>query len=151
MKHVSKITAFAAFLIIAAVPATLAQSTAESMRSYTLPTFTVDGVADPELLSYVTPRVPSYLVGSSLIMYYTISDKGNVHSISSNGVFSQKNLAALMKDALSDWHFEPAINDSGEPVAIKVAMPVKIVANEASSYAYVSIDVKGMKLVSKSS
>jgi len=30
-------------------------------------------------------------------------------------------------------------------------MPVKIVANEASSYAYVSIDVKGMKLVSKSS
>ncbi len=51
MKHVSKITAFAAFLIIAAVPATLAQSMAESMRSY------------------VTLRVASYLVESSLIMH----------------------------------------------------------------------------------
>ncbi len=150
MKHVSKITAFAAFLILAAIPATFAQSAEEPLRSYTLPTFTVDGVADPELLSYVTPQVPSSLVGSSLIMYYTISDKGDVHSISSNGAFSQRDLATLMKDALRKWHFEPAINDSGEAVAIKVAMPVNIVAQDTSSNAYVSIDVKGMKLVSKS-
>jgi hypothetical protein len=60
-------------------------------------------------------------------------------------------LASLKKDALGDWHFEPAINDSGDAVAIKVAMPVKIMTTETSSNTYVSIDVKGMKLISKSS
>ena len=151
MKYVSKITALAAFLTISAVPAALAQSSKEPMRSYTLPSFTVDGVSDPDLQSYVTPRVPSYLVGSKLIMYYTISDKGNVHSISSNGAVSQRDLANIMTDSLREWRFEPAISNTGEAVSIRVAMPVEIVAQDSSSKAYVSIDVKGMKLVSKSS
>lgn len=151
MNHVSKITAVVAFFLIAAIPSTLAQSSEEPLQTYILPSFTVDGVADPELQSYITPRVPSALIGSKLTMYYTISAKGSVHGISSSGAISQRDLATIMTDALREWHFTPAVDNNGKAVAIRVAMPVEIMAQDSTSNAYVSIDVKGMKLVSKSS
>ena len=147
MKHISKISALAACLIFTAFSGAFAQSQEEATRSYTLPSFTVQGVADPELTSYVTPRIPSYLVGESLTMYYTINEEGDVKSIRSSVSFTGADLATKMTEALRHWHFEPAKNDAGEAVAIKVAMPVKVVPRGTSNNAYASIDLKNMKLV----
>ena len=149
MKQTPKIIALIASLMIAGFSGLSAQSQSEVTRSYTLPSFTVEGVADPELQSYVTPRVPSYLVGSKITMYYTIDTNGDVRSIRSNAVFTGGDLASMMTQALRSWHFEPARNAEGETVAIKVAMPVEIVPQGSAQSSYASIQLKDMKLVAQ--
>lgn len=147
MTQKTKITALAASLLFAVFAGVNAQSQDETTRSYTLPSFTVEGVSDPELKSYKTPRIPGYLVGESIIMYYTINEEGDVHSIRSSSPFTGGDLAATMSQALRSWVFEPATNDAGEPVAIRVAMPVKVVPRGQSNNAYASIDISGLQFV----
>ena len=146
MKNTSKLSALIVCLSFALFSGAQAQSD-EATRSYTLPSFTVEGVADPELTSYVTPRIPSYLVGESLTMYYTINKEGDVKNIRSSVSFTGADLATLMTSALQSWHFQPAKNGAGEAVAIKVAMPVKVVSRGQANNAYASIDVDKMKVV----
>ncbi len=151
MKHVTKLSALAACLLLIAAPFASAQSQEEPLRSYTLPNFTVEGVSDPELQSYVTPRIPSYLIGSNITLYYTINEEGKVQSVRSNASITEKDLDAIMTKALRKWQFAPATNSSGDAVAIKVAMPVEVVAYGTTSNAYASISIKGMTLAAKSS
>ena len=88
-------------------------------------------------------------------MYYTINKKGHVHSIRSNvpltADYAKGDLVALMTQTLKQWKFEPATDTAGEPVAIKVSMPVKVTAPGAASNAYAGIQIEGMKLVAKKS
>ena len=147
MKQKIKVSALVTCLLAMVSFNLNAQSEGESARSYTLPNFTVEGVADPELTHYVTPRIPSYLVGTNVTMYYTINKEGDVQSIRSNAGFASGELATMVSQALRSWHFEPAKNDAGEAVAIKVAMPVRVVGRGESNNAYASIDVKDFKLV----
>ncbi len=150
MKYVSKISALIAFLALVATPFAIADSQADSYKAYTLPSFTVEGVSDPELQSYVTPRIPSYLLGSTVTMYYTINEKGDIQSTRSNAAFSGRDLAQVMTDALREWKFEPATNSAGEPVAIRVAMPVQVVEQGSNPIGLASISVTGMKLTANS-
>lgn len=151
MKHLKKIAAVSICILFAGLSSASAQSQEGTMRSYTLPTFTVEGFSDPELKSYVTPRVSTDYVGSDIMMYYTIGKTGKIHGIRSNAAFKGAELANAMGLALRNWKFEPATNSAGEPVPIRVAMPVEVVAPGSGSAAYASIQVAGMKLVAKSS
>lgn len=149
MKQKTKVSILVSCLLAMVAFNLNAQSQDESTRSYTLPSFTVEGVADPELTHYVTPRIPSYLVGSNITMYYTINKDGDVQSIRSDAGFADGDLAAMVSQALRSWHFVPAKNSAGDAVEIKVAMPVRVVPRGESDNAYASIDVKDFKLVAQ--
>lgn len=156
MKHVNKLSALVAFISLIFASAASADSYDSLERTYTLPSFTVEWVSDPVLASYATPRVSSSKIGLEVTMYYTINKQGHVQSIRSNsalatGGHARGDLVALMTQTLKQWKFEPATNSAGEPIAIKVSMPVKVTEPGTASNAYAGIQIKGMKLVAKSS
>ena len=155
MKHVNKLSALVAFASLVFASVASADSYDSLERTYTLPSFTVEGVSDPVLTSYTTPRISNSKIGIEVTMYYTISKKGHVHSIRSGAPltadYAKGDLAALMTQTLKQWKFEPATNSAGEPVAIKVSMPVKVTAPGTASNAYAGIQIGGMKLVAKKS
>lgn len=150
MKINKLISALAASIMIIGISGASAQTLENPERTYTLPNFTVEGVSDPVLETYVTPRIPTRLVGSDITMYYTIGKDGSIRSIRSNAFFwGSSDLAALMTNALKQWKFEPATNNAGEPVAIRVAMPVQVVSQGSAENAYLSINAGGIKLTVK--
>ncbi|MBK1878828.1 hypothetical protein [Pelagicoccus mobilis] len=154
MKYINKLSALVAIFVLGGVSSASAQPDDSVTRTYTLPNFTVEGVSNPVLQSYSTPRVHNSTIGTEITMYYTINKKGRVQSIRSNaGPFSEMSeseLSILMTRTLRSWKFTPATNGVGEPVSIRVSMPVKVMSPGAGGDAYAGIVVKDMKLVAKS-
>ena len=150
MKIKKLISALAASMIIIGISGASAQNLENPERTYTLPGFTVEGYSDPVLKAYNAPRVPESLIGSSIVMYYTIDTQGNVRGIrSSSPFFTYSDLDAIMSNALRNWKFEPATNSAGDAVAIKVAMPVEVVPQGSAASGYASINFAGVKLTVK--
>jgi TonB family protein len=78
--------------------------------------------------SVITPEVSSRFAGRQVVLEFVVDATGSPTDIRSATPGAHAELIASVSDAVARWKFSPALVD-GKPVARKVALPVKIVAN----------------------
>ncbi|MCZ6672684.1 MAG: hypothetical protein O7C75_07070 [Verrucomicrobia bacterium] len=123
----------------------LALSAAESQastREHTLPAYEVVDVALPIPVKLVVPRVSGRLGGYQVRMIFNINADGrttNIHKEVHSPEQEVNDLGETMKMAIRSWHFEPARDKDGNAIAIKLALPVKVVKNGGNAHEYASL------------
>jgi len=120
------------------------------LPEFHLPSFDVD-VFGKELtlpipVKVLAPRVHKGLSGTEVTMTFNISESGKVILIDDDAspYDNEKfELACLMYRQLRTWKFEPARDEDGNAVAVKVELPVKVVARgDVAQTQLASISVK---------
>jgi TonB family protein len=84
--------------------------------------------------SVIKPEVSSRFAGRQVVLEFVVDATGQPTDIRSATPGAHAELVASVADAVARWKFSPALVD-GKPVARKVALPVKIVANDYTRYA----------------
>lgn len=82
----------------------------------------------------IAPEVSSRFAGRQVVLEFVVDATGMPTGIKSVTPGASAELVATVTDAVKQWKFTPALVD-GKPVARKVALPVKIVANDYARYA----------------
>lgn len=95
----------------------------------------------------VSPVVNDEFIGTTVRMTFILDKDGKARSIKHNGSRyddNQSDLGAKMRAVLSYWKFTPALDKNGEAVKIRVALPVKVVADGEQSNAdrYAGLRIK---------
>lgn len=80
----------------------------------------------PVPLAVVKPAVSSRYAGQTVEVEFTVDTTGKPVALAVRNALPAE-LTTPVKDALSQWKFAPARTVTGEPVAMKVLIPVKIV------------------------
>jgi hypothetical protein len=110
------------------------------------PIWTLHGLEAPAPVKVVVPLVGRGMTGTEIRMYFRIETDGTVSHIKSNASLfnlNECNLSAQMTAVLSYWEFTPALDKNGDPVEVKVALPVMVVEEEeANQDHYASISCK---------
>lgn len=89
----------------------------------------------PVPTTVITPEVSPRYVGTQVVLEFVVDATGTPTGIKSVTPGANAELVASVSEAVSQWKFSPALVD-GRPVARKVALPVKIVANSYSATSY---------------
>lgn len=106
------------------------------IKNYDLPVFRVEGILSlPAPAHSPIPVLSSGLAGTSIDLKITINEQGipvlvdTAKPLFSLGLVNEKerDFAVQMMQAVSNWTFAPALDSAGNPVAVKVLMPVKVV------------------------
>lgn len=77
--------------------------------------------------SVIAPEVSSRFAGRQVVLEFVVDATGRPTEIRSVTPGANEELVASVSDAVARWKFSPALVD-GQPVARKVALPVRIVA-----------------------
>jgi len=120
------------------------------LPEFHLPSFDVDVFGKemtlPVPVKVLAPRVHKGLNGTEVTMTFNISETGKVILIDDDASpFDDEKfeLACLMYRKLRTWKFEPARDEDGNPIAVKVELPVIVVATgDVSKTELASISVK---------
>ena len=108
-----------------------------------LPNYTVSGISIPIPTKVVAPKVNRETHNQEAEMIFRIGVDGRVHQIQSSAFGSQQNhfrsLESAMRAVLPYWQFEPALDNNGNPVSVKVALPVRIIKSDKRGVSYSSI------------
>ena len=141
MKNTLKITS----IVIAILSAPLAAFAAQE-KAYNLPTYTIEDISSlPEPIKNRIPSVKADYVGLSLKVKFTVTAEGRAESVRldrplhSYSDVERMTFANRMKDAVEKWTFEPAYDNSGNPITVKVVMPVKVVKKSGKTTALASL------------
>jgi len=88
----------------------------------------------PVPVSVVMPEVESRFAGQQVMIEFTVDPTGKPTQIASTTPDADGELVSAVLAAVEKWQFAPALAD-GKPVAMKVALPVKIVGRfEAATH-----------------
>ena len=125
------------------------EKTASQDPDYVLKEYEVLDITLPVADKIVTPRVPHYAVGAKVTMLFSVTDKGVPINIRAKGIplHDAADLASSMSFALRGWRFKPALDKGGYPIAVKVALPVRVVRKVESSQAIASIGFGNLELI----
>lgn len=93
--------------------------------------------AGPIPTSVISPEVSSRFAGRQVTLEFVVDATGKPTDIKAVTPGAHAELVAPVAEAVAQWKFSPALVD-GKPVARKVALPVKIVANshDGTRYAF---------------
>ena len=128
-------TLFSIVLFLGAIGVAEAKSNGD-IPEFHLPSFDVDALGVD--LTYPIPqktdppRVHKGLNGTEVTMTFYISESGKVTLVDDDASpynNEEFELACLMHRQLRSWRFDPARDDEGNAIAVKVSLPVKVVAN----------------------
>lgn len=136
MKTLTKKKLIVSLIVLTLVPfAVNAANEQSNSPDYQLPTYKVEDMTLPVPTKIVAPRLGFEQLGQEIKMVFTVTAKGRAVKIHSSNSFSDtRNLASTMSAVLKYWEFEPARDENGIPVSVKVALPVKVVkSGERSS------------------
>jgi hypothetical protein len=115
------------------------------------PIWALNGLKAPIPVQVIAPMVTTSMTGTEVRMEFRIRKDGTVGNIKSNANLfdlNECNLSALMNSALRHWEFTPATDKRGNPVEVKVALPVMVVEKEESNqHHYASICSKELILI----
>jgi periplasmic protein TonB len=124
MKYTNKLAlllSLGALLPVAASAMSLEQSYIESCRK---------GTDVPVPVAVVAPQVTGYDIGSAAKVEFVVDATGHTSGISVLSA-SDRDFAEAVVDAVKQWQFTPA-QHNGAPVAMKVILPVSVVATPNS-------------------
>ncbi len=97
---------------------------------YQLPEYTVSDIHPPTPLKMVAPRINRLTRGREVVLEFQVSASGRAYDLGQRAFASEGNprdLESVMRAALRHWRFEPARDSQGNPVSVKVALPVRLV------------------------
>ena len=100
----------------------------------------------PAPLKVVVPRLRNNLRGTEVRLTFYVGTDGEAYSINhdSSPFDDRKNqVGEAMRRIVKYWEFEPAMDKQGNAIAVKVALPVRVVApgtGNADKYASLSLD-----------
>ena len=78
----------------------------------------------------VQPMISSQWEGMEIRMTFKVGKNGKPYNIRHNGSgfdVQEQTLGSIMRSCLSHWTFTPSMDKEGNAVAVKVALPVKVV------------------------
>lgn len=140
-------TGFLSCFLVMGVVAVSEVQAQEKPAEYTLDTYKIEELSAPIPTKIVVPRISSSLVGkgTQVCMLFNITESGKPLRIKDNaGPFkdAESQLAAAMRYVLRYWEFTPAKDPNGNAVAVKAALPVKIVGKgEGNADEYVQVSI----------
>ena len=140
MKSLTHITTLS-FAIIAASFASAAEKTEADSKldNYQLEKFNVE-VSNPIPSKIISPRLSESQIGHAVDMEFTVTAKGYTTDIKTVEAFPKaQDLAAAMKRVIKHWEFEPARNQDGIAVDVKMILPVKVVRSGENAGHYARI------------
>ncbi len=120
MKAVTKLVALLNVGLLSAVAASAAPS---SEQAYLESCRKEPGVPVP--VTVVSPAVGSEFNGASVELEFVVDEKGKPSQFSVKSTTDDA-LNRAVVDAVKQWRFKPAVAN-GQPVATKVALPIRIV------------------------
>ena len=145
MKNTLKNTLLS-IVIIAAPLASFAAEEESSKKAYNLPTYTIEDIASlPEPTKNPIPTVKAKYVGLNLKVKFTVSASGRPENVRlekpliSYSDVDKMTFASQMQNRVKKWKFEPAIDKAGNPIAVKVIMPVQVIKKGANYSAVASL------------
>ena len=101
---------------------------------YDLPPYTVEEVAVlPEPISHPLPTVSNRVVGLDVRVKLTVNENGKPENVRlekpliSYSDLDKMSFAGRLENAVQSWKFEPALDSLGNPMAVDVILPVKVV------------------------
>ena len=145
-------TTLLGFIFVMGVVAIAEAKENEKPSEYELPLYKVEDLTLPIPSNVVVPRVGMSLVGTEIIVTFRVSETGQPNTIRDDALFniSEKELAIAMRNVLKRWEFEPARNEQGIAVPVKVRLPVEVVrSGEGNAHEYASIVVGTPTIVAK--
>ena len=86
----------------------------------------------PVPISVVSPEVSSEFAGQQVVVEFVVDTAGKPTLLASDTPAASKELVAAVLSAVEQWQFAPALA-AGKPVARKVALPVNIVDQFATT------------------
>jgi hypothetical protein len=100
----------------------------------------------PSPVKVVAPQLSYQWEGMKIRMTFKVGKNGQPYDIRHNGSpfdVDECSLGSIMKSCLTYWKFTPSMDNDGNAVAVKVALPVKVVEpgnGNADSYAGIVLD-----------
>jgi hypothetical protein len=121
----------------------------EDYPEFDLPSYEVENyrldITPPVPDKVIVPRFRPSLIGVEVRLTFRIGKDGSVDSISDDVSYYDdggRYVANAMATTLKSWHFEPALDKSGNPVAVKVALPVIVTKKKGNAHRYASLSLK---------
>lgn len=114
------------------------------LPSYDVESFWFD-ITPPAVKTLEVPRLRSNMNGVKVTMTFNIGKDGKIAKIRDNASYYDERanyVATVMARTLKTWHFEPALDKNGDPIAIKVALPVQIVKRKGNAQQYASMNLQ---------
>ena len=136
-------------IVICLIGLTTTLQAKEEPIDFELPSYQVEAlkldIQLPVPVKSVVPRLRPNLAGTEVVMSFSVDENGKTYAINDNArAFDdrQKQLASAMGLLLRSWRFEPAQDKNGKAVAVRMAMPIKVVLNgESSKQGYARLKV----------
>lgn len=79
------------------------------------------------------PRVNSHYVGMNVNVKFTVNVVGKPEKVrlekplNSYSDLDKMSFVGRLKNAVKSWKFEPALDTAGNPIAVKVILPIEVV------------------------
>ena len=142
--------------VLSILGVTFASAAKDSSTVYQLPDIQIEGVATlPVVVKNAVPKVPSNCVGASLKIEFTVDKRGNTSGVDTHKPLhsiyypKDRDFAVQMINAVKHWKFEPGLDSDGNPVAIKLLMPVTVVEKDGTTKILASFDSSKSRRVSR--
>ncbi len=151
MKNTLKNTIIA-IAIIASPLATFAAQEGASKKAYNLPTYTIEDIAAlPKPSHNPIPSVKSQYVGMNLKVRLTVNAEGKAENVKldkpliSYSDVEKMTFANRLQEKVKTWRFEPAMDNAGNAISVKVILPVQVVekGNKVTALASLLLDTTG--------
>lgn len=142
-KHILITTLVSSILFSQSVFATDENKLNSAEKSHDLPTFQVEEISTPTVSKAVSPRISRRSLGQEAELILRIGTAGRPYDII-KGAFSPqvndfRSLEAAMHRVLPHWRFEPAQDQNGNLIDVKVSLPVRVVKKTKDSKNYAAI------------
>lgn len=135
-----------AIALLSASCAVFADKGNPAKKAYDLPTYTIEDIASlPAPKAHAIPSVSAEFIGMDLRVKFTVTTEGKAESVrlekplSSYSDVERMSFANRIQLAVADWEFEPALDNDGNAIAVKVVMPVKVVEKRGKTTALASL------------
>ena len=105
------------------------------VQEYQLPVYEVGEIAElPVPIEPSIPVIPRVHGEVNFAVTFTLNERGIPKKVNTDppvfalGILEdeERDLGVQMRDLVSTWRFKPALDTNGNPVKVKVTMPVKI-------------------------
>lgn len=130
------------------------ESKGSAIQDYELSPFEVGAIVQlPEAIEPEIPVFPRLRGDTEIAINFTVNEQGFPSKVTTDPpVFAlglveeeERDFGLLMRSLVSSWKFSPAVDSNGNPVKVKVTMPIKFTRKDGTPAAELSLilDIRG--------
>ena len=142
-KHILISTLVSTILFSQGVFATDENKLNSTEQRHDLPTFQIEEISMPTISKAVSPRIGRKSLGQEAELVFRIGTDGRPYDLIKGAFSPQANdlrsLEAAMLRVLPNWRFEPAKDQNGNPIDVKVSLPVRVAKQSKDSKTFAAL------------